>query len=93
MMTTAIIISELLPLHDDELIADIDRIFDEIDASVEPTPPGEAVELLLIVDELVDEMLADDGDNQLSISLEIGETETKTKTEIGRESDEVAEVA
>jgi hypothetical protein len=90
-MKTALMISELLEFHDDTLIADIERAFDEVDRSVEPTPPGERYELLLLVDELVDEMLVPATGEQLSIELEL---------EIGadqavatRDRDEVAEVA
>lgn len=90
-MKTALMISELLEFHDDTLIADIERAFDEIDRLVEPTPPGERFELLLIVDDLMDEMLAPAKTEQLSIELEL---------EIGAEQavhaedrDEVAEVA
>ena len=90
-MTTALIISELLPLHDDALIADIDRVFDEIDRSVEPTPPGETRELLLIVDELVEEMLAPDAEG-LEISLTLDQAATKASPAETADA-EVAEVA
>ena len=88
-MTTALIISELLELHDDTLIADIERAFDEIDASVPIVADGDSA-LMLIVDELVEEMLAPDrarGEStKLSISLDIYDDD-------GASSDEVAEVA
>jgi hypothetical protein len=71
-MTTAIIISELLPLHDDALLADIEHIFTELDRTVAKTAPDDRAELLLLVDELVDEMLAPaEPREQLAIELEI----------------------
>ena len=78
-MTTAMMISELLEFHDDALIADIDRAFIEIDRTVKPTPPGAPDLLQLIVDELVEEMLAPDTKAELTISLEleIGEHEDR----------------
>jgi hypothetical protein len=89
-MTTALIISELLPFHDDALLADIDHIFDEIDRSVAKTPPDEAEEIMLIVDWLVDEMLAPAKSNELSIELEV---ELGAEQTAARQDDEVAEVA
>lgn len=90
-MKTALIISELLELHDDTLIADIERAFDEVDRLVEPTDPNERFELLLLVDDLIDEMLAPAPGEQLSIELEleIG----ADPTEQMQDRDEVAEVA
>jgi hypothetical protein len=90
-MKTALMISELLEFHDDTLIADIERAFDEVDRSVEPTPPGERYELLLLVDDLVDEMLAPVEGEQLSIELEL-EIGADATAET-RDRDEVAEVA
>lgn len=91
-MKTALIISELLELHDDTLIADIERAFDEIDRLVEPTPPGERFELLLLVEDLVEEMLAPEQAEQLSIELEL-EIGTDKQAAPTRDLDEVAEVA
>jgi hypothetical protein len=90
-MKTALIISELLELHDDTLIADIERAFDEVDKMVEPTPPGERFELLLLVDDLIDEMLAPLKREQLSIELELEIGDEQTVHTVDR--DEVAEVA
>ena len=73
-MTTAMMISQMLELHDDALIADVEQVFNEIDRSVALTPRDEYGPLLLIVDELVDEMLAPplvEESNKLSISLEL----------------------
>jgi hypothetical protein len=59
-MTTALIISELLPLYDDALIADIDAVFDAIDREVEEArEAAEQASMLLDVEWLVDEMLED----------------------------------
>ena len=89
-MTTALMISELLPLHDDQLSADIERMFDEIDRSIDPTPANDTFELLLIVDELVDEMLAPGAaEEALEISLELALEDRAHETA----NDEVAEVA
>ncbi|PRQ08495.1 hypothetical protein [Enhygromyxa salina] len=90
-MKTALIISELLELHDDTLIADIERAFDEVDRLVEPTPPGERVELMLLVDDLLDEMLAPAPTEQLSIELELELGDGRAASTEDR--DEVAEVA
>lgn len=90
-MKTALMISELLELHDDTLIADIERAFDEVDRLVEPTPPGERFELLLLVDDLIDEMLAPVQTEQLSIELEL-EIGNKDAAQT-EDRDEVAEVA
>jgi hypothetical protein len=68
-MTTATIISELLPFHDDALLADIEHIFDELDRTVEPTPPGEAFVITLMVDDLVDELLTPVTPDELTIEL------------------------
>lgn len=94
-MTTATFICELLPFHDDALLADIEHIFDEIDRSVDQTPPGEAFVIMLLVDELVDELI----DNrpakrdELTISLEL-ELDTEL-SDVYADQDEyqVAEVA
>ncbi|PRQ03014.1 hypothetical protein ENSA5_19530 [Enhygromyxa salina] len=93
-MTTALIISEHLELHDDTLLADLDRIFEELARTIEPTPPGESHALLLLVDELVDEMLVPGGGEreQLSISLEI-EVGGAADHQDDQRSAEVAEVA
>jgi hypothetical protein len=89
-MTTATIISELLPFHDDALLADIEHIFDEIDRTVEHTPPGEAFVIMLLVDELVDEMIDERpiqrDELTIEISLELG-------SDVYADRDEVAEVA
>ncbi|KIG15676.1 hypothetical protein DB30_05424 [Enhygromyxa salina] len=90
-MKTALIISELLELHDDTLIADIERAFDEVDRQVEPTPPGERFELLLLVDDLTDEMLAPAPAEQLSIELELELGDERVAQ--AEDRDEVAEVA
>ena len=93
-MTTALIISELLPFHDDALLADIDQIFDEIDRSVAETAPDEAEEILLIVDWLVDEMLTPESCAQRSKSDELAiELELEDPAPTAAEADEVAEVA
>ena len=90
-MKTALMISELLGLHDDTLIADIERAFDEVDRLVEPTPPGERFELLLLVDDLMEEMLAPVQAEQLSIEIELEIGAETTAQTVDR--DEVAEVA
>ncbi|MFO7564103.1 MAG: hypothetical protein R6X02_15765 [Enhygromyxa sp.] len=90
-MTTALIISELLPLHDDALIADIDAVFAQIDREVAETrEAAEQAALLLDVEWLVDEMLEETvriAREPLEISL------TLTDAEPTCASEEVAEVA
>ena len=88
-MTTATIISELCPFHDDALLADIEHIFDEIDRSVELTPPGEAFVIMLLVDELVDEMLTPVVPDELTISLELD----LSTNDVYADHDEFTEVA
>lgn len=57
-MTTALIISELVPIHDDALVADIDAAFVEIDREVAlARERAEQSSLLLDVEWLVDELL------------------------------------
>lgn len=89
-MTTALIISELLPIHDDALIADIDAVFDAIDREVAESreAAGQAA-MLLDVEWLVDEMLEDTirvSREALEISLMLEQVESVP-------SHEVAEVA
>jgi hypothetical protein len=89
-MTTAIIISELLPIHDEALLADIDAAFDEIDREVaESTADTDAV--LLAVEWLVDELLDTvcTAREPLEISLEL----TDSDSDSAPVCDEVAEVA
>lgn len=92
-MTTALIISELLPIHDDALIADIDAVFDEIDREVAlAREVAEQTALLLDVEWLVDEMLDDTvrlSREALEISLQLCEPESHSLPIC----DEVAEVA
>lgn len=88
-MTTALMISQMLELHDDALIADIDQAFTEIDREVERSRREDYGPLLLIVDELVDELLAPAKADELSIELEL-ELEDR-QAELG--SSDVAEVA
>ncbi|HVI03331.1 MAG TPA: hypothetical protein VM869_31760 [Enhygromyxa sp.] len=57
-MTTALIISELVPIHDDALVADIDAAFVEIDREVAlARERAEQSAMLLDVEWLVDELL------------------------------------
>lgn len=92
-MTTALIISELLPIHDDALIADIDAVFDAIDREVaEAREAAEQAALLLDVEWLVDEMT----EETLRVSresLEISLTLTESEAEAETVRVEVAEVA
>jgi hypothetical protein len=88
-MTTATIISELLPFHDDALLADIEHIFDELDRAVEPTPPGEAFVIMLMVDELVDELLTPVKPDELTIEIAID----LTNSDVYADQDEFTEVA
>jgi hypothetical protein len=88
-MTTATIISELLPFHDDALLADIEHIFDELDRTVEPTPPSEAFVIMLMVDELVDELLTPVTPDALTIELAID----LTNADVYADQDEFTEVA
>jgi hypothetical protein len=88
-MTTALIISELIPLHDDALVADINAAFDEIDREVAAARNRvEHQALLLDVEWLVDELSEDTirvSREALEISLELHEQ--------NNDCDEVAEVA
>lgn len=93
-MTTAMIISELISLHDDELVADIDATFDRIDHEVAAARDLEQRTLLLDVEWLVDEMLEQTvriSREALDISIEItGEDSTVSEP---RPAVQVAEVA
>ena len=91
-MTTALMISQMLELHDDALIADIDQAFTEIDREVERSRREDHGPLLLIVDELVDELLAPAKTDELSIELEL-ELEDRQAEHADLESSDVAEVA
>jgi hypothetical protein len=88
-MTTATIISELLPFHDDALLADIEHIFDELDRNVEATPPGEAFVIMLLVDELVDELLTPVTPDELTIEISLD----LTSRDVYSDRDEFTEVA
>lgn len=88
-MTTATIISELLPFHDDALLADIEHIFDEIDRSVEATAPDDSFVLMLLVDELVDEMVTPVVPDELTIEL----TLDLQVSDVYADRDEFSEVA
>lgn len=90
-MTTATIISELLPLHDDALLADIEHIFDEIDRNVKLTAPDEASAIMLLVDELVDELLTPVKPDELSIELSLDPQTPDVYAD--RDEYDVAEVA
>jgi hypothetical protein len=94
-MTTATIISELLPFHDDALLADIEHIFDEIDRSVEHTPPGESFVIMLLVDELYDEMVYDRPArrDELTIEISLDLDRELSGSDVYMDRDEVAEVA
>jgi len=78
-MTTALIISELLPLHDDALLADIDAAFTAIDREVAlarqiALASANDYQLQLDVEWLVDELLDDTvriAREPLEISLEL----------------------
>jgi hypothetical protein len=91
-MTTALIISELLPIHDDALVADIEAAFAEIDREVEETRElARRAALLLDVEWLVDEMLDDTvraSLEGLEISLELRGLELEQDCE-----EKIAEVA
>jgi hypothetical protein len=91
-MTTATIISELLPFHDDALLADIEHIFDEIDRTVPFTPPGEAFVIMLLVDELVDEMIDERPVKRDELTIEIS-LDLDTDSDVYTDRDEFAEVA
>ena len=57
-MTTAMMIAELMPLHDDELVADIDMTFAAIDRErLAARARAEIDAMLLDIDWLVAEML------------------------------------
>jgi hypothetical protein len=88
-MTTATIISELCPFHDDALLADIEHIFDELDRTVESTPPGEAFVIMLLVDELVDELLTPLVPDELTIEISLD----LTSPDVYADRDEFPEVA
>jgi hypothetical protein len=90
-MTTATIISELLPFHDDALLADIEHIFDEIDRSVEASKPGDEFVIMLLVDELVDELLTPVKPDELTIELSLDLQTPDVYAD--RDEFEVAEVA
>jgi hypothetical protein len=92
-MTTATIISELLPFHDDALLADIEHIFDEIDRNVENSPPGEAFVIMLLVDELVEDMLTPVVPDELTITLTLDLGFETAATDVYADHDEFAEVA
>jgi hypothetical protein len=94
-MTTATIISELLPFHDDALLADIEHIFDELDRSVELTPPGEAFVIMLLVDELGDEMLDAQPAkrDELTIEISLDLDRELSGSDVYTDRDEYAEVA
>jgi hypothetical protein len=93
-MTTATIISELLPFHDDALLADIEHIFDEIDRTVDLTPASEAFVIMLLVDELVDEMLDEQPVKRDELTIEISlDLDRETSSDVYADCDEVAEVA
>lgn len=91
-MTTALIISELIPIHDDALVADINAAFDEIDRQVALAQArAEQHSLLLDVEWLVDELTEDTirvSREALEISLEIDDLASDNQVR-----DEVAEVA
>jgi hypothetical protein len=91
-MTTATIISELLPFHDDALLADIEHIFDEIDRTVPFTPPGEAFVIMLLVDELFDEMIDERPVKRDELTIEIS-LDLDTDSDVYTDRDEFAEVA
>lgn len=92
-MNTATFISELLHVHDDALLADIEDIFCEIDRTVDKTAADDRVEILLLVEELVEELLAPEPRprEQLEIELELELELDEPTVRIARE--EVAEVA
>ena len=89
-MTTAVIISELIPIHDDALVADIDAAFEQIDREIiaaNDEASRETRALLLDVEWLVDELCEETmrlAREPLEISLEL---------QFDCNSDEVAEVA
>ncbi len=84
-MTTALIISELIPIHDDALLADIDAAFDEIDRKVAAARErSEQRALLLDVEWLVDELTEDTirvSREALEISLEISEPDSDANSD------------
>ncbi len=96
-MTTATIICELLPFHDDALLADNEHIFDEIDRSVERTPPGESSMIMLLVDELFDEMVyekpAKRDELTIEISLDLEMDRELSGSDVYTDRDEFAEVS
>jgi hypothetical protein len=91
-MTTALIISELLPIHDDALVADIEAAFAEIDREVEEARElAQQTALLLDVEWLVDELLDDTvrvSREALEISLELRGVDLEQECE-----EKIAEVA
>jgi hypothetical protein len=90
-MTTALIISELIPLYDDALVADIDAAFAEIDREIAlANELAEQSALLLDVEWLMDELLEDTirvAREGLEISLEL------RNDDLAHVRDEVAKVA
>jgi hypothetical protein len=78
-MTTAMMIAELMPLHDDELVADIDMTFAAIDRERRIAREQAEIEAMLLdIDWLVAEMLGgvprrgrEPGREALDISLEL----------------------
>lgn len=92
-MTTATIISELLPFHDDALLADIEHIFDEIDRSVDLTPPGESFVIMLLVDELFDEMIDERPAKRDELTIEISLDLELSGSDVYADRDEFTEVA
>ena len=92
-MTTATIISELLPFHDDALLADIEHIFDEIDRTVPFSPPGEAFVIMLLVDELFDEMIHERPAKRDELTIEISLDLDRELTDSDVYTDRFTEVA
>ena len=93
-MTTAMMIAELMPLRDDELVADIDMTFAAIDREFLAAREHAEIEALLRdVDWLVAEMLGD-GDRfvreALDISLELTGDPSLVSAPIHAEVHEVA---
>jgi len=100
-MTTAMMIAELMPLHDDELVADIDMTFAAIDRERQAAREQAEVEALLLdIDWLVAEMLGgtahgarDRGHEALDISLELSPEFAEPAVRTHAEQAEVYEVA
>lgn len=89
-MTTAVMISELVPIHDDTLVADIDAAFDQVDREVAANDEAsrETRALLLDVEWLVDDLL-----DEATVRLAREPLEISLELELDCNSDEVAEVA